>query len=63
MIVELDINFSEMEKSILRKYGNLYGDIDIKLFIQTDKLIHIGVRDGKAYDTIIENPRRMLTVG
>jgi hypothetical protein len=58
MIVELNTDFSEVEKSLLKGYK----DVDIKLFIDTDHLFHDGVVEGKVYQIKAENPNRMITV-
>ena len=59
MIIELSVNFSEEEKIQL----SAYNDIDIKLYIQSEKLLFTGTIDGKEIAEIITNPHRLIGVG
>ena len=54
MIVELNTDLSEAEKSLLKDYR----DVDIKLFVDTDHLLH----DGVSEQTKAENPNRIISV-
>ena len=58
MVIELNIDFNEMEKAILSQCK----DIDIKLFVDTDSLFHIGVSNGVEYRKKITQPNRMIAV-
>ena len=59
VIIELSVNFSDKEKNQL----SAHNDIDIKLYIQSEKLLFIGTTDGKEITEIITNPNRLVGVG
>ena len=59
MIIELETDFDEKEKKLLGEYN----DIDIKLFIEHDRLRLSGIENGEKYTEILSKPRRMIGVG
>jgi len=59
MVVGLHTFFTEEERVILMEYR----DIDVKLYIEADKLVYRGIKDGEECADVIKNPRRMIGVG
>jgi len=59
MLIELSTFFTKEEKALLTKFK----DVDVKLCVQSDKLLYGSLSEGKTYTLTIKNPRRIIRVG
>ena len=59
MVISLNTNFSNEEMKILKEYK----DVDVKLFINSESLFHVGVWNGENRMDLVENPHRLIGVG